>query len=246
MRPAKAAGISAMSRTWTTRSTLRRGTAAHGEAVRAGLLLREAPLLLAPALRGGQLCEELRPLHAGLDFDQPALHVEAEHAVELADVDQDAVGSEGLSAHCVTAARDAHGALLAPGGGDRRARGIERLRFHHAIDAGRIELRVKIVDEDARGLRPRAGARPGSRQTGDLQELTAVGHVASFLSSERSVRTAATRERGRARSLRAARALPRRAGAPAGARPRCARAAPARARRSRRHRRWARARCGCA
>src|SRR5206468_63388 len=66
--------------------------------------------------------EELRVFGtaAGLEI---ALRVEAEHTVELADVDQDSVGGEGLSAHRVAAARDAHGAVLAPGGGDRRARG---------------------------------------------------------------------------------------------------------------------------
>jgi len=48
-------------------------------------------------------------------------------------------------------------------------------------EARRIELRVQIVDEYARGLRPCAGGGPGGRQAGNLQELAAVDHVASFV-----------------------------------------------------------------
>jgi len=137
--------------------------------------LCEAPLLRTPALRFGEPREELRPLHAGLDFDQSALHVEAEQAVELSDVDQDAVGGEGLSAHRVAAASDAHGAPLAFGGGDRAARASSVSGSTMRSTRVGLSCECRSLTRNAWGLRPCAGVGPGGRQ------------ATSFTNSRRSI-----------------------------------------------------------
>src|SRR5207244_6195044 len=107
--------------------------------------------------------------------------VEREHAIELADVDEDAVGRERLRAHRVAASGDAYRAALAARCLECRAHPVEVARLDDAIDARRIELRMDVVHDNARVLR--AGkARPRRGEPGDLEELAAVqaGPQAAF------------------------------------------------------------------
>jgi hypothetical protein len=144
---------------------IRRKATTHGQPVRAGLLLRERPLRRIPLLDRRELGEELRPLHPGLDFDESPLAIECEYAIELANVDQHAIGSECLGTHCMTSAGDAHCPSLASRRAKRVTHRIECLRFNDAMDACRIELRVDVVDDEPRRLRRGSGTRPNRRET---------------------------------------------------------------------------------
>src|SRR5205085_6274961 len=151
--------------------------AAERQAVGAGLLLVEGPFALA-RLRVIQRLQKLRPLHAGFDFDQPALVVEGENPGELARIDQHAVGGEGLRAHGVAAAGNTQGALVGGGQLQRRAHAVEALGLHDAVDPGRRELAVHVVDQDALGLLlpPGARGRPDGRGRGEAQKFPAIAH----------------------------------------------------------------------
>ena len=170
---------------------VRREAAAHRQPVGAGLLLVERPLLLAGEARRRQVLEQLRPLHAGFHLDQPALGVERQHLVHLADVEQHAVGGELLRAHGVAPAGDAQRALLGPRQLHRGAHGVDRLRLDDAVDPRRVELRVHVVDDDALGLRlglglglfvlGPGGIRPGGGKAGEPEEFPAADHPSPLI-----------------------------------------------------------------
>jgi hypothetical protein len=138
--------------------------AADRHAVGARLLLREGPVLRGALLRDGEALQQLRPHHAGLELDQAALRVEVDDAGQLARVDQHAVGGEGLAAHRVPAAGDAHRLLLGPGLREGLAHAVEVLGLRDGEDARRAELRVDVVHQDARRrLRLRGALRERDR-----------------------------------------------------------------------------------
>ncbi len=176
-----------------------RQAAADRGAIDAVRLLREGPLLVAAALPRLQELVQPRPLHAGLDLDRAALGVEVEHLVELAGVDQHAVGAELLRPHRMAAAGDADRALLAPREKERAAHGIQGIGLDDLENERRAELRVDVVDQKALGLvalaflvgllvgfglglglgvglRP-GGSRPRRRQAGGAEEFTAADHA---------------------------------------------------------------------
>src|SRR5687767_14529883 len=161
--------------------------AADGQLVGAGLLLRESPLLLAAFLCAIQHLEELRPLHAGLDLEVPLLLVEGQHLRQAPRIDHQPVGEELLAAHGVARAREADLLLLLLRGLDGVAHAVERVGLHDAPHAGRVELRVDVVDQDPRrrlvllaGLGKRA-RRPSERRR--LQKVTTTEQA--YSSSER-------------------------------------------------------------
>jgi hypothetical protein len=146
----------------------------HGETVGAGLFLREAPLPRPSALCGYKVFEQPRPLHAGLDLDQAPFGVEREDPVEPADVDQHAVGGEGLCPHGVAAAGDTNGAALAPRRTDRVAHCVERLGLHNPVDARRVQAGMDVVDDDAGSTRRHVG--PCRRQGRRPEKIPAIDH----------------------------------------------------------------------
>ena len=126
-----------------------------------------------------QVSEDLRPLDAGLDLEKPALAVESEHPVHLADVEHQGVGAELLPAHGVAPAGDAHRALLLARRGEQAAHRVDAGRRGDAKHPRRVELRVDVVDEDRpgrrlggflRGLGPRR-LRPGRGERGEANEI---------------------------------------------------------------------------
>ena len=162
---------------------VRREASAHRQAVGASLLLIERPLSRAGVLRRGEVFEQLRPLHAGLDLDQAASGVEREHPVQPAGVDQDAVGRELLSAHGVPPPSDAHGPPVPARELQRAAHCVDRLRVGDAVDPSRVELRMQVVDDDAFRLDLRQGSlRPHRGEAGHLQEFAAARHAPSSFS----------------------------------------------------------------
>jgi hypothetical protein len=137
---------------------------AERQPIGAGLLLDDAPGQRLALLQGDQAVHQLRPLDAGLDIHDPALGVERDDAVHRPHVDEHPASGELLTAHGMPPAGDCDRLALAAGRGDgcrqRRFRG-DRL---DAIDAGGIELRVGVVDENPRGFY--SGWNQGRRREG--------------------------------------------------------------------------------
>ena len=138
------------------------------EPVRAGLLLIDSPLPLMSFLYVGDVLKELRLLDTAFTLDRPVLGIERPHAVEGTGVDEDARSSELLPAHRMTPTRDGHGRTCGTGFEDRGPNVAKIGRFNDGVDAGRIELRVDVVDECVgladwnRGpVRQAHGERPG-------------------------------------------------------------------------------------
>lgn len=82
--------------------------ASHAHAVRAGLLLEDAPRGAVGILRFLQVLEQGGPLNAAFDGDQAPLLIEIEHAIESARVDEHTRLAELLATHRVPSARHAH------------------------------------------------------------------------------------------------------------------------------------------
>ncbi len=164
--------------------------AADGELVGAGLLLREGPLALAAFLRADQVLQDLRPLDAGLHLQVALLGVEAEHAVHAPRVDHQPVHEELLAAHGVARARDADRLFFLLRRAHRRADALQRLGLHDAPHARRVELRVDVVDQDARRrlvlLRRLGKGRRRPCQRSGLQEISTLEQspCASLLGAE--------------------------------------------------------------
>ena len=182
-----------------------RERAADRHLVGAHLLLREGPGLAVAALADGELVQELRPVHAGLDLDHAAAGVEAEHAVHLARVEQDGVGAEALLAHGVARAGDADRALLAARELERGAQVVHGRRREDLRHQGRGERGVHVVDEHpfdlglALGLGLRLGLSARSlgqqgAQRGEAQEIASLQGLAVDLKTpDRSTSSRLTR-----------------------------------------------------
>jgi hypothetical protein len=143
------------------------------DAVDAALLLVEGPRRLVQHL------EQLGPLDAGLDLDQAAVVIGDQDARELARVDEDAVGGEGLRAHRVTPAAHAQRALLALRELERRLHAFERVGLGDAVDERAGQLALLVVDRDAFGLLRLAPAERGGprrAKSGNTQEFAAAAH----------------------------------------------------------------------
>ena len=80
---------------------------ADRQPIRAGLLLRNAPLVRPAFLCLQQVFDERRPHDAGLDFDESLHAIERPHTIEPGHVDERRAIGKLLSAHSVAAARDA-------------------------------------------------------------------------------------------------------------------------------------------
>jgi hypothetical protein len=155
--------------------------AAERESVGAGLLLDDAPARPALPLYGDQAVDQLRPLDAGLGFDHAALGVEGDDPLHRPRVDEHRVGGELLAAHGVPSA--GHADRLARAA-CRRQRCRERLlrgNRHHAVDAGRVELRMDVVDQDGCGVCARGCARGECETAGGAKKLASCRHVYSCL-----------------------------------------------------------------
>ena len=66
---------------------VRRQRPADGQAIRAGLLLRDTPLPRPPVLRLQQVVDERRPHDASLDIDDALGAIERAHAIEARHVE---------------------------------------------------------------------------------------------------------------------------------------------------------------
>ena len=81
-----------------------RDGAGNCEPVGARLFLGNSPRLSVTILQCEIAIDEIRPLDAGLDFENSAISIEMQNSVHLADVDEHRVCAKLLPAHCVPAA----------------------------------------------------------------------------------------------------------------------------------------------
>ena len=144
-----------------------RQRSAEAQPVGAGLLLDDTPVRMLPhgaritrifrssiaiALHALEVLHERGPEDASLHGDQPTLGVERQHTVERTGIDEDAGLPELLAAHRMPPARDRHGLSVAAGASNRRCELADVARRDDRGHARRVQLRVDIVDEDARDL----------------------------------------------------------------------------------------------
>jgi hypothetical protein len=126
---------------------IRRDGAADAQVVGARLLLADRPGSLRERF------DEVRPLDAGLDFDEAVLVVDREDAGERMRVEDDTARAELLPAHRVPAAGDGDRPTRGAGEIECRADRLERVDRHDGVDFGRVELRVDVVDDRHRTLK---------------------------------------------------------------------------------------------
>jgi hypothetical protein len=154
--------------------------AAERQAVSAGLLLNDAPGLRLPPLHSGEALDQFGPLDARLGFDHTILGIEMDDAPHRSHIEKRGIAGELLTAHRVPSACNAD--RLAFRRGQGRAQRRFRIDGYDAVDARGIELRMDIVDEDAR-LGARRSERPRRRRATKQRDELASPH--SITSSAR-------------------------------------------------------------
>ena len=80
--------------------------AGNGEAVGAGLLLRDAPDTGVAVLQCEICIDQFRPLDSGFHFKDSPLAIEVQNAIHFADIDQQCAAPKLLAAHGVPPACD--------------------------------------------------------------------------------------------------------------------------------------------
>src|SRR5260370_24495885 len=83
--------------------------APEGQAIRSGLLLKDAELRFALGLPLGKLLQQFRPFDASFRLDGLAPWIKSDCAVQVPGVQQNHSGAELLPAHGMAATRDANG-----------------------------------------------------------------------------------------------------------------------------------------
>ncbi len=114
------------------------------EVVGAGLLLADRPR------RPRECVDQRRPLDAGLDLDESPAFVDGDDAGEQGRVEDDAVCTELLSAHRMTAACDRYGDAGRPRAVERRADRLGRVDRYDLGDRRLVQAGVDVVDDGHR------------------------------------------------------------------------------------------------
>ena len=130
--------------------------ATERQPVGAGLLLNDAPDGSLPLLHGDEAFDQFGPLDARLGFDHALLAVESHDPPHGSHIEKHGIFGELLAAHGVPSAGKANGLAFRACGSQCGAQRRLRIDGDDAIDARRIELRMDIVDEDARLGAPRS------------------------------------------------------------------------------------------
>src|SRR4029077_177593 len=94
------------------------------------------------------------PLDAGFDFENSALAIQMEHAVELPNVDEHGVSAELLTSHCVPTTRDRNYLAIFSRSFHNALYVLQRARLQDFKHARGVELRVDVVDEYRRSFGP--------------------------------------------------------------------------------------------
>lgn len=144
-------GLKVSPRPWILELSAR----AKCQPVGAGLFLDDAPLARLPLLHGDETLDETGPFDSPLDLDNPPLRVETKDSPHRARVDENAAGGELLTAHRVPSSGDADRLTASPCVRNRLSEVSLGLDRDDAVDFGRVELRMNVVNVDA-PLRPPA------------------------------------------------------------------------------------------
>jgi hypothetical protein len=92
--------------------------AAEAEVIGAGLFLDDPPGVGGISLGGYEVMDEFGPLDAGFDFDETALAIEGDDAVQGAGVEVNGIFAELLAAHGVASPGDAELLVIIAGAGN--------------------------------------------------------------------------------------------------------------------------------
>jgi hypothetical protein len=155
---------------------------AERQPVGAGLLLNDAPGRTLPSLHADEALDQLRPLDAGLGFDHAMLGIEANDPPHRSNIEKDGILGELLAAHCVASACNANWLTFHARGCQCRPQRRLRINGYDAIDARGVELRMDIIDEDARSGAPRSKRKEGKPRGGlhhGTKCLTSCRHLGS-------------------------------------------------------------------
>ena len=155
---------------------------AECQPVGAGLLLNDAPGRTLPSLHADEVLDQFRPLDARLGFDHAMLGTEANDPPHRSNIEKDRILGELLAAHCVPSACNANWLAFHARGCQCRPQRRLRINGYNTIDARGVELRMDIIDQDARSGTPRSKGKEGKPCRGlrdDTKRLTSCGHLGS-------------------------------------------------------------------
>jgi hypothetical protein len=135
-------------------------------------------------LHGDETLDQLRPFDARLGFDEAMLGIEPNDPPHRSDIEEHGIAGELLTAHRVASACNADRPALRARGRQCRPQGRLRIDGDDALDACGIELRMDVVDEDARFGTPRRERKKG-KAGGGLRHRTkrfaSCRHLGSYL-----------------------------------------------------------------
>ena len=130
---------------------VRRQRAGQRDAVDARLLFVDRPLVALVDLLAVEKLDQLGPLDAAFNLDLSLRLVEADDLIEARHVEVQRVAAELLAAHRVPPAGDADRAAFARGVAHGGLDRVEIRGLHDPMDAGRVQLRLHVVQLDAGG-----------------------------------------------------------------------------------------------